>query len=198
LSFYSISLSCVIAYYRIAFGLRILGREHIPQNGPIILASNHISNFDAPALACALAPRHLSFFAKAELFRFKPFGRLISKLNAFPVDRSRGDIAAMRRSLAILKEGRALLLFPEGGRNIDGSAEAKNGVAFLARLSRVPVIPAYVDGTEKTTFRHTITIAFGPAMHYERSLGQTTEVMSDWSNELMGRIHALRDTCRKR
>jgi 1-acyl-sn-glycerol-3-phosphate acyltransferase len=191
LSFYGVSLLGVIAFYRGMYGVRVIGRDNVPANGPVILAANHIAFLDPPAVGAAFAPRHVSYLAKSELFRFKPLGWLISNLNAFPVDRSRGDTGAIRKSVAILKEGRALLVFPEGGRNVDGKAEAKNGVAFLAKLSGAPVIPVYIHGTKNAKFRQPVTVAFGKPMHYDPALGKSTEAMSQWREELMANIYGL-------
>jgi 1-acyl-sn-glycerol-3-phosphate acyltransferase len=191
LSVYGVALMGVIAFYRSVYGMRVLGRDNIPLEGPVIIAANHLAFLDPPAVGAAFAPRHLSYLAKAELFTFPPFGALISSLNAFPVDRSKGDTAAIRKAVAILKEGRALLMFPEGGRNHTGTAEAKNGVVLLARLSGAPVVPAYISGTRNAKFRRPITVRFGTPRVFDTGLGKTSEVMSQWRDKLMRDIYAL-------
>lgn len=192
LSVYGIALAAVIAFYRSYFGLRVVGYEHIPKDGPLLIAANHVAYLDPPAVGAALAPRHLSYLAKQELFSFKPFGALIGALNAFPVDRSKGDTAALKRAVALLKQGRALLVFPEGARNRDGSAEAKNGVALIAKLSGVPVVPAYIAGSYPAKFRRPITVVFGEPLHFDAGDRRGGEALTQWRSELMTKIYALR------
>ena len=171
--------------------MRVTGAEHVPADGPLILAANHVSYFDPPVIAAATT-RRLSFFAKKELFEFGPFGRYISALGAFPVDRSRGDMAAMRHTLALLKDGHALVIFPEGGRNVDGTAEAKDGVAFLARMSGAAVVPTALSGTEATKRFRPIRVAFGEPMRYDRVRGKDHAALAQWREELMAKITALK------
>jgi len=135
--------------FTIVYGLRIRGMRHVPKTGGVILASNHASHFDPPVIAAACISRDLSFMAKEELFRFRPFGAFIGAYNAIPVKRGAFD----RRALAFFtrwlrEEGRVLLMFPEGTRTTDGSlGEAKRGVGALCRFAKVPVVPVLVTGT---------------------------------------------------
>ena len=108
------------AYLRVTRGYRVVGAERIPATGPLIIACNHVSYFDPPALGAAV-PRPVSYMAKSELFAIPVLGPLIRALGAFPVDRSRGDVAAMRAAVRLLQGGAVFGIFPEGGRNIDGS-----------------------------------------------------------------------------
>ena len=94
------------------------------------------------------APRQIFFLAKAELFRIPLFGRLIHALHARPVRREGSDPRALKTAARLLEEGKALLVFPEGTRSLDGRlGEAKPGVGMLAVMSGAPVVPAYVSGT---------------------------------------------------
>jgi len=189
MSFYWLALGTVANVYRLLWGVRRRGHEHLPMSGGVILAANHRAYLDPPAVAIGAIPRDLTFLAKQDLFRFAPFGRLISALGAFPVDRSHGDVAAIRRALHLLKTGHALLLFPEGGRNRDGSKQAKGGVALLARLSGAPVVPVHIDGTERARLRHPITVTFGEPEPYDG--GSSSEAMAEWSSALMEKITRL-------
>src|SRR5690625_70934 len=93
----------------------IKGRENVPVRGPVILCSNHISNFDPPLVGSFLK-RSIRFMAKEELFHNKILGTLLTTLGAFPVKRGAGDRQALRKGLNILKDGEMLCLFPEGTR----------------------------------------------------------------------------------
>ncbi|MDA7822055.1 1-acyl-sn-glycerol-3-phosphate acyltransferase [Opitutales bacterium] len=135
-------------YFKAFHRLEVHGIKNVPQSGSFILASNHSSYFDPPALGCRL-PRNLHYFARDSLF-FWPLGVLISNLNSIPVNRSQLDIATLKRVLKVLKGGDPLLLFPEGTRSADGNlGEGKKGIGLLLAKSQVDVLPARVTGGNK-------------------------------------------------
>lgn len=142
----------VLTVAKIAFwllgGLEVHGRENIPKAGPVIIAPNHTSHADPPAAACA-SRRPFFFLAKEELF-VGLFGKLIFSIGAFPVSRGTGDTEAVRRSIAILEAGGALVVFPEGSRG-DGSklGPLNKGVALLAKKTGAQVVPVYIAGTSR-------------------------------------------------
>jgi 1-acyl-sn-glycerol-3-phosphate acyltransferase len=132
-------------YFRFFHRFEVLGIENIPSNGSFILASNHQSYFDPPALGCCL-PRNLHYFARDSLFR-GPFGWLISNLNSIPVNRSQLDLGTFKRVLKILKSGHPILVFPEGTRSSNGEIGiGKKGVGLLIAKSSVSVVPSRVIG----------------------------------------------------
>jgi 1-acyl-sn-glycerol-3-phosphate acyltransferase len=130
-------------------GLKIIGQENIPKEGPVILAPNHVSNFDPPVVSCG-SPRCVVFLAKEELFKPPVFGPLIRSLNAFPVKRGAGDMGAVRLALEKLAEGHCLIIFPEGTRG-DGRSllPLQTGIAMLAKRSGAQIVPTGVYGTHK-------------------------------------------------
>lgn len=131
------------------FRAEIIGKENIPNKGPVILCCNHISNFDPPLLGAYLT-RKISYMAKAELFNVPLFGTLLKKLGAFPVKRGLSDKQALRSGLAILKEGGVLGLFPEGTRSKTGElGKGLGGAGFFALRSEATVIPCAVIGPFK-------------------------------------------------
>jgi 1-acyl-sn-glycerol-3-phosphate acyltransferase len=193
---YRFCRAAVILLARTAWGMRVVGAENVPLHGPLIVACNHVAYLDPPLLGAA-APRRISYMAKIELFRIPVLGPLIRALGAFPVDRSKGDVGAIRVSVRTLREGVAVGIFPEGGRNPDGRNQPKTGAALLAQLSGAPVVPAYVSGTSGARFRHPITVAFGKPLYFVKD-GQKAprEALSKWTDELMREIAALREsTC---
>ena len=128
-------------------GWNIQGVENMPAEGPVILAINHQSIWD-PLVAAASLPREVSFMAKEELFSIPVLGKIITKLGAFPVKRGKGDMNAIRQSLAILKEGRVLGLFPEGTRSKTGEIQkGLPGMVLLMEKSKASVVPIKVFGT---------------------------------------------------
>src|SRR3990172_2142780 len=127
--------------------LRVEGQERVPSIGPVLLAANHTSLLDPPAVGAA-THRRLFYMAKAELFRIPLFGALIRAVNARPVRREGSDPAALRLAVGLLREGKALLVFPEGTRGVEGLlGPAKAGLGMLALLREAPVIPTFIEGT---------------------------------------------------
>lgn len=134
-------------FFKILFRFKRVGQENIPTEGPVIIASNHVSYLD-PIIVAISSPRPVSFMAKAELFQKPLLGRIISKLNAFPVQREKADVDAIKAALWVLRKGEVLGLFPEGTRIRNGSlGEAEPGVARLAMRSGAIVIPMAIKGT---------------------------------------------------
>ena len=131
------------------FGLKVRGRKNVPMHGKLIVASNHRSNLDPMILAAAM-PREIHFFAKKELFKNRLFAALIRYLNAFPVTRSGFDRTALEHSVSTLKNGEALLVFPEGTRApAGGFLKVKMGIGWLAHLSEALIVPVYVNGSDR-------------------------------------------------
>jgi 1-acyl-sn-glycerol-3-phosphate acyltransferase len=134
-------------FFRLMYGLRIVGMENLPRTGKVIVASNHRSNYDPPILGGTL-PRETHFFAKSELFEIPLLGRLIRYLNAFPVKRGEFDRLSLETCIRVLKNDGLLLFFPEGTRApVDGFLEAKLGVGWVVCLSDAPVVPVYIHGS---------------------------------------------------
>lgn len=126
----------------------VYGVENIPEEGPVILASNHVSYWD-PVVIGAVCPRKVRFMARKELFSIIFLGWIIKALKAFPVDRDGSDRAAIKSSLEILKNGEVLALFPEGTRIRDKRlGEFKNGVSMIALKSGSPVVPIALENTK--------------------------------------------------
>ncbi len=114
-----------------------------------LFASNHISYFDPPAVSITL-PREVHFVAKDSLFKIWWLGPLIRFLNAFPIRRGMFDREAMATALSLLESGQSVLIFPEGGRVAGGElGSARSGVGYLAIRSGAPVVPAYLEGTNR-------------------------------------------------
>ena len=128
--------------------IKISGKENIPLNGPVIIVSNHISNID-PAIVAASITRRPNFLAKKELFNNFFLNNFLRSYGAYPVDRGKGDIGALRWGEKQLKKGNALILFPEGTRSKSGKLmKGKSGVVKLAAITGSPIIPMGISGSE--------------------------------------------------
>ncbi len=140
---YRIFRRAVISLGRVIFGFTIHGGDGVPAEGPLIVASNH-SQYADPVWVSAAVPRRLQWMAKRQLFVF-PFKKFFRFIGSFPVDREGGGRGAVRAALALLAEGWALGIFPEGThRGSETAREAKSGVVLLAARSGAPVLPVYV------------------------------------------------------
>ncbi len=172
--------------------MRVFGVENVPMTGPLIVACNHVSYVDPVALGVAL-PRRVWYMAKVELFRIPILGPTIAALGAYPVDRGKGDVAAIRGSLRVLKEGKAIGIFPEGTRNVHGDLPVQSGVALLASLAGAPVLPAFVRGGDRAKRLGKLSVAFGEPMSLAggHSGKATREELANWANAIMARIRAL-------
>jgi 1-acyl-sn-glycerol-3-phosphate acyltransferase len=129
----------------------VLHAERARREGAFILAANHTSPYDIPALM-RHTPRRLDFVSIVEVFRNPLVGWFYSHMNAFPLHRGRNDAKAVRVILDRLSRGRVIGMFPEGricppGESVVHGAPFKSGVARVARLAGVPIVPAVVWGT---------------------------------------------------
>ena len=143
--FYRVLKAIVRPLCFVLFPYRFEHRENIPSSGPFVICSNHISYIDPVYLALAVDGRQVFYMAKGELFRFRPFGWLLRRLGAFPVERGKGDGEAMNVGYEHLKNGQIMGIFPEGTRSKNGKlGRAKSGVAVIAARAGVPVVPAAI------------------------------------------------------
>jgi 1-acyl-sn-glycerol-3-phosphate acyltransferase len=159
---------------RVLRGIRAEGLEHVPESGGVIVAVNHRSLIDPPLVSAVLfPPRYPRFLAKRELFRIPFFGEWMRAIGAIELDRSRGDMGAIREALSVLGSEGCLVLFPEGTRSKDGlPLRPKAGVGFLAREARCPVVPARVRATESIFRSGPLFIRFGPPLRFEGGEGR--------------------------
>ena len=128
---------------------KIEGQENIPESGPLLVASNHLSNLD-PAIVAAALPRPPVFLAKKELFKYPVGSQLMRGYGAFPVDRHRADVRALNWiTHQLLSEHRTAIVFPEGTRSkVGGLLKAQQGLAMIAMSTGVPIIPFALTGSE--------------------------------------------------
>jgi len=136
----------VRAVARAYFGTRFFGVEHIPLEGSLIIAPNHVT-FADPVLVSIPIRRPVHYMAWDALFRIPVFARLIRRLRAFPVDIESADRGATREAVRLLTAGGALMIFPEAARTLDGRLQRfKLGAFRLACARQVPVLPVSIAG----------------------------------------------------
>ena len=189
------------------FRPQVEGAENVPEEGPVILASNHLSYADWLFMPLAL-PRRVTFVAKAEYFQGSGVkGSLqrtfFSGAGQVPIDRSSGKAAeaAMRTGLKILQNGGVFGIYPEGTRSPDGRLyRGRSGVARLALEAKVPVIPVAVIGTDvvappgKVFGRfHRPAVRFGKPLDFSRYQGMESDryILRAITDEIMYEIMDL-------
>ena len=179
--FFWLGRTAFLIFARLYYGIRVEGAELVPRKGGLVVASNHFSSLDPPVLGVSV-PREINFMAKKELFENRYLRALMLGLRAYPVDRSRSDMGAIKHSLKRLREGVAIGIFAQGTRNA-GDVEALDGASFLAIRAGVPLQPAAI-WREGRRFH----VRFGePIVPRE---GKRTE-MRALTAELMERVNAL-------
>lgn len=177
----------------------VKGRENIPENGPFLVACNHLHIADPPIVAASL-PLKCVFMAKEELWQDGWSRFWVENFGAFPVSRGGVDRAAIRRAEDWLKKGVSLIMFPEGERSKSARMQpALPGAALIAARTGVPILPVSIRGTEKLrnikwSFLHrprvTVTIGkpFQPAPSDSATAKEQRQLLM---NEIMGKIAAL-------
>jgi cytidylate kinase len=169
--YYGISKWFVRAVFRVVFGLRVYGREHLRYRESFVFASNHLSNGDPLVVGCAL-DREVWFLAKKELFRNRLFAWLIRSYHAIPVDREEIERKTMKRLFGLLAEGRSILMFPEGTRSRTGElGDLKAGLGFVAAKSGTSIVPVCVTGTNRLfdcfLRRRRLSVRIGPPIRID-------------------------------
>lgn len=176
------------------FRCEVSGVENIPRQGGVIIAANHLSNWDPP-IAAAFIPRHVHFMAKQELFDVPLFGAIIRKLHAFPVRRGAADRTAIKSAIKLLTEGQCLGLFPEGTRSKNGELrKPEAGLALIATKAQVPVVPTAVIGTNRIfsngSFFPKVKIIYGKPLHIDDG-ALDKAVLQSFSEQVMLNIDKL-------
>ena len=132
---------------RFGFRLSVYGRENLIEDGPAIVASNHQSYLDPPLIGCAHRGE-LRYLARNTLFDHRLLGWFLKRVNTVPVDRDRGDIAAIKTIIRLVKDGHRIIIFPEGTRSLDGQLQpARSGLGMVIAKTGAPVVPVRLYGT---------------------------------------------------
>lgn len=120
--------------------------DKMPESGGCIVCSNHTGFHDVIVLAACMN-RQPRYMAKKELFRIPLLRRLITALGAFPIERGRADVGALKTAISLVKSGEAVTVFPQGTRQkgIDPArTKPKSGIGMIAYHTKAPVVPVYI------------------------------------------------------
>lgn len=181
-------------------GMRTFGCENVPKTGPVLLVANHQSYLDPPIIGVATS-RRLNYLARKTLFKSRWFGAAIRALNAIPLDNEGIGFDGIKETLKRLKNGEAVLLFPEGARSFDGEMSPfRPGFLTLAMRSQATIVPVAVAGmfeawprTAKFPKLHRVIVSFGEPLVYE-TYSQLAE--TELHKIVENRVARLYDTIR--
>ncbi|KJS22518.1 MAG: hypothetical protein VR72_05615 [Clostridiaceae bacterium BRH_c20a] len=145
--------------------------DKLPQEGPVLLACNHLSIWD-PIMLGVYLPRKLHFMAKEELFKIFLVGNVIRRIGTFPVKRGAADRNAIREAIRVLKENKVLCMFPEGTRSKTGDLlDFQAGVTLIAQKGNAPIVPVGLKGTNEISifsFKTKISLNIGEPIYLEQ------------------------------
>lgn len=184
----------VVTFCRTWCRMSVHGREHIPAEGPFLLAPVHRSILDTP-ISSGVTGRRMRFMGADKYWKNRHFGRLLSALGGFPVTRGSADREALSRCIAVLQGGEPLVLFPEGERKAGPIVQPLfDGATYIAVKAGVPIIPVAIAGSErampkgaKFIYPKKVHVIVGPPI--EVPLGETGKAQRIAIRELSGTLH---------
>lgn len=175
-------------YYRVAFGLKVYGRENVPKKGFFIVASNHVSAND-PFMVIHAVKRHIAYMAKMELFSKKIMSFFLDWLGAFAVDRGKLSLSTVKTAHALRETGWPLGIFPQGTRESEGNFETINkGFATFAKKMKCPILPVAISGGSKDVrkpFRTKMIIKIGKPIEPSDNVDELTKKWFDSVNKMI-------------
>ena len=190
-----------------AFRCKVRGAAEVRAlSGGFILAGNHRSYLDPLFVLLAMRPRTVRFIGKEEFFKIKGIRRAASWAGVYPVKRGKGDIKAVKRSVAMLNRGEIVGIFPEGTRGrgkdvVEGEREVHDGVGMIASLAKSPVVPLRLWNTEKISPEDSkfwrfpkIKLAFGKPMSLDDPAYdglERNEKLHRFTQDIMKAIYSL-------
>jgi 1-acyl-sn-glycerol-3-phosphate acyltransferase len=186
---------------RMIFSMRVIHPERMVESGPLLIAVNHSSFFDPP-LAGICSRRGVYYLARKTLLKWPFFGPLFPAMNVIPVERDGNDMSALREVIKKVKEGNAVLLFPEGTRSVDGHLQpARAGIGLVIAKTGAQVLPMRIFGAYEAFPKNAhrfqlsqISVVIGEPIHFsaEEISDTSRETYQLLSNRVMKAIGALK------
>jgi len=176
----------------------VYGKENIPEDEKFVLVAPHHSILDPVFIGIAAYPHRFSFMAKQELFNIPILNWIIRGLNAFPVDRKKPGVSAIKTPVNYLKNNELnVLIFPTGSRY---STELKGGAITIAKLGKSKIVPAVYSGPltiKDLLLRKKATVAFGQPFEIKRKIEGVDDVNAYYSEVMQNSFDALEENAEK-
>lgn len=183
---------------RLCFHFRVVGA--VPRTGGFIVAANHASYLDIPLLGCGMW-RRAWFLGRSDLFPVPGLNVVCQWLGWIPLRTGRLDRDAFSKAVTLIKEGKVVVIFPEGSRSLDGRLQSpKPGIGVIVAQTGCPVVPAYLKGTHdvlpagvKWPRFNPVTVLYGDSLTFPRSgeNGEAKQFYQEVSRTVMERIASL-------
>lgn len=204
---FAIIFSALVRFFlKIAFRYRVENVKYLkqlPEGTAYVLAGNHTSYLDPVMMWITMRPRHVRFIAKEEFFQNKLVAWMAAQVGAFPLKRKSADRTAIKRAVKCLKRGEFIGIFPEGTRiRFKGqSRNAHPGVALIAHMGQVPIVPVGISGADRVKPAGTrfirfpkVVVRYGEPIYLESFQHLPKEErFQAVADEVMRNVYALRD-----
>lgn len=172
------------------YRIKIVGAENEPEEGPFVVCANHISNQDVVILAASLK-HQVRFLAKAELFKIPILAPLIKSLGAYPVNRGKGDVGAIKNTIKLIENGEVVGLYPQGHRFAGvhpTDSEIKSGIGLIVAKTKVTVLPVAIQTKKfKVCIFKKTKVIIGKPIYYE-DLPEFNGVKSEYYNSISSTV----------
>lgn len=185
---------------RACFRYRAIGSEHVPRRGGVLLAANHESYLDIPFLGCGVR-RRVHFLGRKSLFPNPVLGWLFRSLGWIPIRQDRLDREGFGEAIRLIRAGKAVVIYPEGGRSRDGKLQpGKPGIGVIVAETQCLVVPVYIEGTFEAWPMHArfprvhpITVTYGEPIVFAEDLKRLDgkAAYQHVAQEVMARIAEL-------
>lgn len=175
----------------ILYRIEVYGGENIPKDKGCIVCANHYHWLDPVIVACFFN-RPVHFMAKTELFENKIFGFILKRINAFPVNREKADITAIKNAIKIVKAKKVLGIFPEGTRvKQGGKMNVEPGIAMIGIKGKAEIMPIGISGNYKAGSKLKVNMGQPILLedHYGKKLN--TEEFTTISENIMLEVRKL-------
>lgn len=182
--------------FKTFYDFRVEGLENVPKEGALIIAGNHLSNADPPAIGAFIGlVRDSRFMAKKELFEIPVMGWFFRRCGYISVDRQRtiGDFGALEGAIEALQRGESIVMFPEGTRSKTGKPQKpKSGIGFLVYKTEAPVLPVKIEGTFGWPWVRKIRVKIGQPFTLQKDVQlQPKAQYKQFANEIMEKINSI-------
>ena len=184
-------------YFRFVSNLKVEGRENVPKDGMLIVASNHVSAID-PFIVIHAVRRPAAYMAKVELFEKWIMRLFLDLLGAFAVDRTKLSVSTIKTVLGLKKTKWCLGIFPQGTRERDDNMEHINkGFASFAKTLKCDILPVAILGASKNDRKLTkrnMKVKIGKPIPYNNNIDEMIKV---WSKKITDMLEGKEDECKE-